>query len=55
MTVAVGVLLFCAAVIHLEAATITVTNTNDSGSRAITSGIYSEGYDEPVVVGKKFS
>ena len=31
ITVAVGVLLFCAVVIHLDAATITVTNTNDSG------------------------
>ena len=30
-TVAVGVLLFCAVVIHLQATTLTVTNTNDSG------------------------
>jgi hypothetical protein len=31
ITVAIGVLLFCTLVIHLEAAMITVTNTNDGG------------------------
>ena len=30
-TIAIGVLLFCAVVIQLQASTITVTNTNDSG------------------------
>ena len=39
ITVAVGVLLFCAVVIHLEAATIIVTNTNDSGSGSLRQAL----------------
>jgi hypothetical protein len=39
LTVAVGVLLFCAVVIHLEAATITVTNTNDNGPRSLRQAL----------------
>ena len=39
ITVAIGVLLFCAVVIHLEAATITVTNTNDSGPGSLRQAL----------------
>jgi hypothetical protein len=39
ITVAVGVLLFCAVVIHLEAATIIVTNTNDSGPGSLRQAL----------------
>ncbi len=39
ITVAIGVLLFCALVIHLEAATITVTNTNDSGPGSLRQAL----------------
>jgi hypothetical protein len=39
ITVAVGVLLYCALVIHLEAATITVTNTNDSGTGSLRQAL----------------
>ncbi len=39
ITVAIGVLLFCALVIHLEAATITVTNTNDSGAGSLRQAL----------------
>jgi hypothetical protein len=38
-TVAIGVLLFCAAVIHLQATTITVTNTNDSGPGSLRQAL----------------
>jgi hypothetical protein len=38
-TVAISVLLFCAGVIHLEAATITVTNTNDSGPGSLRQAL----------------
>ena len=37
--VAVGVLLFCAVVIYLEAATITVTNTNDGGPGSLRQAL----------------
>ncbi len=37
--VAVGVLLYCAVVIYLEAATITVTNTNDSGPGSLRQAL----------------
>ncbi len=37
--VAVGVLLFCAVVIHMEAATIIVTNTNDSGPGSLRQAL----------------
>jgi hypothetical protein len=36
---AVGVLLFWAVVIHLEAATIIVTNTNDSGPGSLRQAL----------------
>ncbi len=39
ITVAVGALLFCAVVIHLEAATIIVTNTNDSGPGSLRQAL----------------
>ena len=39
ITVAISVLLFCAGVIHLEAATITVTNTNDSGPGSLRQAL----------------
>jgi hypothetical protein len=39
ITVAVGVLLFCAVVVHLKAATITVTNTNDSGPGSLRQAL----------------
>jgi Right handed beta helix region len=39
LTVAVGVPLFCAVVIHLEAATITVNNTNDSGPGSLRQAL----------------
>ncbi len=39
ITVAVGVLLFCAVVIHLEAATIIVTNTNDGGPGSLRQAL----------------
>jgi predicted outer membrane repeat protein len=39
VTVTVGVLLFCAVVIHLEAAIITVTNTNDSGAGSLRQAL----------------
>ena len=38
-SVAVTVLLFCAVVIHLRAATITVTNTNDSGPGSLRQAL----------------
>jgi len=38
-TVAIGVLLFCAAVIHLQATTIIVTNTNDSGPGSLRQAL----------------
>ena len=38
-TVAIGVLLFCAGAIHLQAAAITVTNTNDSGSGSLRQAL----------------
>ena len=38
-TVAIGVLLFCAGVIQLQAATITVTNTNDSGPNSLRQAL----------------
>jgi hypothetical protein len=39
ITVAVGVLLFCAVVIHLQATTITVTNTNDGGPGSLRQAL----------------
>ena len=39
ITVAVGVLLFCAVAIHLQATTITVTNTNDSGPGSLRQAL----------------
>src|SRR5258705_9062824 len=38
-TVAIGVLLFCAGAIQLQAATITVTNTNDSGPGSLRQAL----------------
>jgi hypothetical protein len=38
-TVAIGVLLFCAGAIQLQAATITVTNTNDSGPNSLRQAL----------------
>ena len=35
----IAVLFFCAVVIHLEAATITVTNTNDSGPGSLRQAL----------------
>jgi len=39
ITVALGVLLFCALVINVDAATITVTNTNDSGPGSLRQAL----------------
>jgi hypothetical protein len=39
ITIAVGVLLFCAVVIQLQAGTITVTNTNDSGPGSLRQAL----------------
>ena len=38
-TVAIGVLLFCAGAIQLQAATITVTNTNDTGPNSLRQAL----------------
>jgi hypothetical protein len=38
-TLAIRVLLFCAVVIHLQATTITVTNTNDSGPGSLRQAL----------------
>lgn len=38
-TVAIAVLLFCEVAIHLQAATITVTNTNDSGPSSLRQAL----------------
>ena len=38
-TIAIGVLLFCAVVIQLQASTITVTNTNDSGPGSLRQAL----------------
>ena len=39
IAVAIGVLLFSAVVIHLQATTITVTNTNDSGPGSLRQAL----------------
>ena len=38
-TFAVGGMLFCAVVVHLQAGTITVTNTNDSGPGSLRQAL----------------
>jgi hypothetical protein len=38
-TLAIRVLLFCAVVIHLQATTITITNTNDSGPGSLRQAL----------------
>jgi hypothetical protein len=39
ITAAIGVLLFCGVAIHLQAGTITVTNTNDSGPGSLRQAL----------------